>query len=123
MLYFSTNNGSIRASFSEAVLKGQPDDLGLYFPEDVSRVSRELTNGLRAMSNAQIAFEVVRPYVGGTIPDDILLNICSETVDFPFPLVRVTDRIFSLELFHGPTMAFKDVGVRFYEPLPFLFLP
>ena len=64
-------------------------------------------------SNENIAFEVIKPYVGGCIPDEKLFTICQETVNFEFPLVPITDRISALELFHGPTLAFKDVGARF----------
>ena len=64
-------------------------------------------------SNEDIAFEVIKPYVGGCIPDEKLFTICQETVNFEFPLVPITDRISALELFHGPTLAFKDVGARF----------
>ncbi len=65
------------------------------------------------MTNEQIAFDVIRPYVAGEIPDEILFEICAETVNFSFPLVEISDRISALELFHGPTLAFKDVGARF----------
>lgn len=69
--------------------------------------------GLAGRANEDIAFDVIRSYVGGCIADERLHAICAETVNFPFPLVRITDRIYSLELFHGPTLAFKDVGARF----------
>lgn len=62
------------------------------------------------MPNDQIAFEVIKPYVGDAIDERSLLNICKETVDFSFPLMEISDRISTLELFHGPTLAFKDVG-------------
>ena len=101
------------ADFREATLRGQPEDGGLYFPERIPQLGEEFLANFRTWPKERIAFEVIRPYVGGAIADDELLNICKETVDFDFPLVRVTDRIFSLELFHGPTLAFKDVGARF----------
>ena len=65
------------------------------------------------MSKEDIAFRVIKPYVGETIPEDELYRIVSETVNFDFPLVKVSDKVYSLELFHGPTLAFKDVGARF----------
>lgn len=68
---------------------------------------------LSSLTNEQIAFDVIRPYVGGEIPDETLFEICQETVNFSFPLVEISDRISTLELFHGPTLAFKDVGARF----------
>lgn len=113
MLYFSTNRNSPKVTFREAVLKGQPDDRGLYFPEKIPQLSTGFLTNLDQKSQEEIAFEVIRPYVVGSIPDDILGRICAETVNFPFPLVSVSERIYALELFHGPTLAFKDVGARF----------
>ena len=113
MHYFSTNRTSPHVSFGQAVLNGQPDDKGLYFPSEIPRLSANFLNEFRSSSNAQIAFDVIRPYIGGEIPDEDLFIICSETVNFDFPLVPITDRISTLELFHGPTLAFKDVGARF----------
>ena len=117
MQYFSTNRKSPHASFREAVLAGQPDDKGLYFPSEMPRLSDEWLKGLSSRSNEQTAFDVIRPFVAGDIPDDVLFTICSETVNFDFPLVPVTDGIYALELFHGPTLAFKDVGARFMSRL------
>ena len=101
------------AGFREAAMLGQPSDGGLYFPEQIPQLGEEFLANFREWPKERIAFDVIRPYVGGTIGDDELFNICKETVDFDFPLVRVTDRIHALELFHGPTLAFKDVGARF----------
>lgn len=113
MQYFSTNRKSPMADFREATLCGQPSDGGLYFPERIPKLSAEFTANLRDWPKERIAFEVIRPYVGDAIDEDTLLQICRETVDFDFPLVAVMDRISALELFHGPTLAFKDVGARF----------
>ena len=113
MHYFSTNRKSPHVSFREAVLNGQPDDGGLYFPSEISKLSAEFFTGFKSGLNEQIAFDVIRPYIAGEIPDDILFEICSETVNFEFPLISLSDRISTLELFHGPTLAFKDVGARF----------
>ena len=110
MQYFSTNRKSAHVSFREATLNGQPDDKGLYFPEKIPQVSWE---DLREKSKQEIAFKVIKPYVGETIDDETLLNICAETVNFDFPLVQITENISTLELFHGATLAFKDVGARF----------
>jgi threonine synthase len=104
---------SARVSFREATLNGQPDDKGLYFPEKIPVLSDDFWREFQTKSKEEIAFEVIKPFVGGTIPDETLFNICAETVNFDFPLVRVTDKIFALELFHGATLAFKDVGARF----------
>jgi len=113
MHYFSTNRLSSSVSFRDAVLGGQPADGGLYFPEMIPAISEDLASGLKDITNAKIAFRVIQPFAGGSIPDDALQQICGETVDFDFPLVKVSDQIYSLELFHGPTLAFKDVGARF----------
>lgn len=113
MHYFSTNRESAHVSFRDAVLQGQPADKGLYFPSEIPRLSPSWLTEFRSLSNQQIAFDVIRPFVGGDIGDDSLFSIAEETVNFDFPLVPVTDEISALELFHGPTLAFKDVGARF----------
>ena len=113
MQYFSTNRRSPHVTFREAALAGQPGDKGLYFPSEVPKYSTGFINDLLKRSNGEIAFDVIRPFVAGEIEDEDLFAICSETVNFDFPLVRITDAIFALELFHGPTLAFKDVGARF----------
>lgn len=113
MQYFSTNRTSPHAGFREATRRGQPDDKGLYFPERIPLLSDDFLRTFGSKSKAEIAFEVIAPYVGGEIPDDELLRICDETVNFDFPLVSLTPEIAALELFHGPTLAFKDVGARF----------
>lgn len=113
MHYFSTNRTSPHVSFGEAVVTGQPADKGLYFPSETPKLSGEFLAAFRSISNEQIAFDVIRPFVAGDIPDEELFKICAETVNFDFPLVPLTDRISTLELFHGPTLAFKDVGARF----------
>jgi threonine synthase len=113
MHYFSTNRRSPHVSFRDATLNGQPDDKGLYFPSEIPKLSAEFLAGFREKTNEDIAFEVIRPFTGGSIPDETLYEICAETVNFSFPLVEISPDISALELFHGPTMAFKDVGARF----------
>lgn len=113
MHYFSTNRVSPHVSFREAILNGQPDDRGLYFPSEIRRLDAGFLDRLAVIPNEQIAFDVIRPYVAGEIPDETLFEICRQTVNFEFPLVPITDRISTLELFHGPTLAFKDVGAGF----------
>ena len=113
MKYFSTNRKSAHVSFREATLNGQPDDKGLYFPERIPQLSEEFWHGFANKSKAQIAFEVIKPYIGEDIDDETLFAICAETVNFDFPLVQITENIAALELFHGATLAFKDVGARF----------
>jgi threonine synthase len=113
MQYFSTNNQSPKADFKEATIKGQAPDKGLYFPEKIPVLDKEFINKIDSCSNEEIAFKVIQPYIGDVIPANELQRIVSETINFDFPLVQVDENIFSLELFHGPTLAFKDVGARF----------
>lgn len=113
MLYNSLNKKSLPADFAEATIKGQAPDKGLYFPDRLPSVPSDLIEQIEKYSKEEIAFKVIEPYVGNTIPVDVLQQIVAETVAFDFPLVKVKEDIFSLELFHGPTLAFKDVGARF----------
>ncbi len=113
MQYYSLNNKSTSVSFREATIKGQAPDKGLYFPETIPQADKDLIEGIEKLSNEEIAFRVIKPYVANEIPEEELFRMVSETVNFPIPLVQVSDTIFSLELFHGPTLAFKDVGARF----------
>lgn len=113
MKYYSTNKNSPVVDFKEATIKGQAPDKGLYFPETIPQVDKELIENIEKYSNEEIAFRVIKPYVGNTIDEKRLQEIVNETVNFPIPLVKVNDKISSLELFHGPTLAFKDIGARF----------
>lgn len=113
MLYFSTNNNSPKVDFKEATIKGQAPDKGLYFPETIPVFEKNFFENLDKYSKEEIAFKVIRPYVGNVIPKNELERIVAESINFDFPLVKVEENIFSLELFHGPTLAFKDVGARF----------
>jgi threonine synthase len=113
MHYYSTNNKNLHVDFKEATIKGQPLDKGLFFPAQIPQLKDDFINNIELLSKEDIAFEVIKPYVGNTIPDVDLKKIVSQTINFDFPLVGVTDSISSLELFHGPTLAFKDVGARF----------
>lgn len=113
MKYYSTNKVASTVDFKEATIKGQAPDKGLYFPELIPEINKGFINGIQNYSNEEIAFRVIRPYVGETIPEDKLFEIVTETVNFPIPLVPVNENISSLELFHGPTLAFKDIGARF----------
>ncbi len=113
MQFYSLNKISPNVNFKDATVNGQAPDKGLYFPENIPQIKKELIANIENISNEEIAFEVIKPYVGNTISEDDLFSIVKETVDFPIPLVKVTDDIFSLELYHGPTLAFKDIGARF----------
>lgn len=113
MKYYSTNRQSSLVSFKEATINGQAPDKGLYFPEIINLLDEDFINNIDQYPNEEIAYKVISPYVGSEIPEEKLRQIVSETVNFPVPLVKVTNSILSLELFHGPTLAFKDIGARF----------
>jgi threonine synthase len=113
MHYYSTNNKSVTADFKEATIQGQAPDRGLYFPSEIPVLSKNFVEGIQHLSREDIAFKVIQPYVGDAIPENELRRIVSETIAFDFPLVPITKEISTLELFHGPTLAFKDVGARF----------
>lgn len=113
MQYYSTNKQSAVADFKEATIKGLAPDNGLYYPEKIPELSKDFIENIASLSKEEIAFTVIQPYVGNTIPEAVLRRIVAETIYFDFPLIKVTEDIFSLELFHGPTLAFKDVGARF----------
>ena len=113
MKYYSTNKQSSLVDFKEATINGQAPDKGLYFPESIPAVDKELLKNIEGYSNEEIAFKVIHPYIGDSIPGEKLVQIVTETINFPIPLVKVSEAVYSLELFHGPTMAFKDVGARF----------
>lgn len=113
MKYYSLNRIAPKVSFQEAVIQGLAPDKGLYFPESISKLSQSFFDSIENLSNEEIAFEVINQFVGNNIPEKELRQIISETLSFDFPLVKVEENVYSLELFHGPTMAFKDVGARF----------
>ena len=113
MLYRSTNNNAPKVDFKQATINGQAPDKGLYFPENIPALPDGLIENIENLSNEEIAYQVIKPYVGDCIPEAVLRNIVAETIDFEIPLVNITAGIFSLELYHGPTLAFKDIGARF----------
>jgi threonine synthase len=113
MQYYSTNNKSVTASFKEATIEGQAPDKGLYYPSQIPILSKNFIAGIESLSKEEIALKVIKPYVTDTIPPNELERIVTETIAFDFPLVPIAENISTLELFHGPTLAFKDVGARF----------
>lgn len=117
MIFYSTNNKSLKVSLRDAVLKGLADDGGLFMPERIPQLPRNFFESIRQQSPYEISLSVARVFLGEDIPEARLETIVTETLNFPIPLVKVTDTIFSLELFHGPTLAFKDVGARFMARL------
>jgi threonine synthase len=113
MKFYSLNKKAPDVDFREATVNGQAPDKGLYFPRSIPTIKKELIDSIENYSNEAIAVEVISPYTCDTIPKDELQRIVSETVNFDIPLVNINEYISSLELFHGPTLAFKDVGARF----------
>jgi len=113
MRYYSLNKQSPDVDFREATIRGQAPDKGLYFPAQLPKLHNSFIAQLEQMSKEELAYEIMRPYVGDSIDKNGLETIVAETINFPFPLVPINEKISSLELFHGPTLAFKDVGARF----------
>ena len=113
MHYYSLGKNSPNVDFRTAAITGQAPDRGLYFPSNIPKFTAAQIERFKTLDKASLAFEVMKPYVGGTIDDASLKEICAQTINFDFPLVPITENILSLELFHGPTLAFKDVGARF----------
>jgi len=117
MLYYSTNRKAPAAGLREAVTRGLAPDNGLYMPERIPALPDHFYATLRGKSLQEISFEVAFQFFGDDIPAADLKRIVEESLNFPIPLVPVKDNLFSLELFHGPTLAFKDVGARFMARL------
>lgn len=113
MNYYSLNKKSPNVSFQEAVVNGLAPDRGLYFPENITPLSKDLIENIENYTNEEIAYEAIKQFVGDEIPSEVLKQIISETLSFDFPVVPIEENVRTLELFHGPTMAFKDVGARF----------
>jgi len=113
MNYYSLNKKAPNTSFKEAVVRGLAPDKGLYFPKSITPLSKEFFDNIETLSNTEIAFETIKQFVLPEIPEAELKRIVEETLSFDFPIVMLNDNISTLELFHGPTMAFKDVGARF----------
>ena len=122
MNYFSTNKSVPPVSLMDAVIKGLAGDNGLFMPERIDEFHTSFFKGIHQMSFQEISFEVARKCFGEEIPEQILEDIVYDTLSFECPVVQVKDDIFSLELFHGPTLAFKDVGGRFMARLLAYFL-
>lgn len=113
MKYYSLNKQAPNTTFKNAVIKGLAPDKGLYFPQSITPLPKSFFENLDNLSNAEIAFEAIKQFVAPEIPVGILKTIVEETLSFDFPVVKLSENISTLELFHGPTMAFKDVGARF----------
>lgn len=117
MKYYSTNHKSSDVTLRDAVVRGLAPDRGLYMPERLNKLGREFFDGIDKMTFQKMSFEVAKAFFGDDIPADDLKKIVYDTLAFETPVVKVDDNIYSLELFHGPTLAFKDVGARFMARL------
>lgn len=117
MKYISLGSKDKTFSLKEALFKGLAPDGTLFMPERIPTLPQSFIEGFHELTLSQIAFEVLKPFVQNEVPDGVLQRIVEETFSFGIPLVKVEDKIYSLELFHGPTQAFKDVGARFLSRL------
>ena len=117
MQYYSTNGQTPEVSLQEAVVKGLAADKGLFMPKQIKRLPDSFFNNIQNLSFQEIAFEVAKAFFGEDVEEEALKQIVYDTLSFDVPLVHVNDNIYSLELFHGPTLAFKDVGGRFMSRL------
>jgi threonine synthase len=113
MKYYSTNNKQLKVGFEEAVRTGLPEDRGLFMPEEIPRLSDSFFSRLSSMSLGEIGHEILSPFIGKEISEDTLGSICNDAFSFPLRLVELNSKVYSLELYHGPTLAFKDFGARF----------
>ena len=117
MKYYSTNRQAPIADLHKAVVKGLAEDRGLYMPERINKLPQEFFDNIEKMSFQEIAYTVANAFFGEDVDPDALHDIVYDTLSFDCPVIKVKDNIYTLELFHGPTLAFKDVGARFMARL------
>ena len=117
MIYYSTNKKAPVATLEKAVVKGLAEDRGLYMPEQIRQLPNEFFDNIQDMSFQELSYRVADAFFGEDVDAESLKRIVYDTLSFDCPVERVTDNIYSLELFHGPTLAFKDVGARFMARL------
>ena len=122
MQYYSTNGKAPMATLQKAVVKGLAEDRGLYMPEHINKLPKTFFDAMPTMKFQDIAFNVAEAFFGEDVDHDALQALVCDTLQFDCPVVRVKENIYSLELFHGPTLAFKDVGARFMARLLQYFL-
>ena len=114
MRYISLNHNSQPVDFKTAVMNGLAPDKGLYFPEEVISLPKKITDNIKSIDDHELCYEVIKGYIGEDFSKDELIQIIKKTIDFKIPLNKIGDNpIYSLELFHGPTLAFKDIGAKF----------
>ena len=112
-MYLSLGNRKNIVSFKKALFTGLAPDKSLYFPIEIKKLSDDFWKNFKRMDTFSIAYEIIKKYTNNEVPKGSLFDIIKKTLDFEFPTVSVDKNIYSLELFHGPTMAFKDVGAKF----------
>ncbi|GAA4927494.1 threonine synthase [Mucilaginibacter defluvii] len=122
MELYSTNNTSTSVSFKEAVFNSMPQDKGLYMPVNIPRLSDEFISNLGELTLPEIAFGVAKNILGDTIPEAELRALIDDAINFDAPVVELEDDVYVLELFHGPSLAFKDFGARFMSRIMSYFL-
>lgn len=113
MLYYSLKNYKHKASFEEAITHGIASDKGLYFPERIPLLSKNFLQNLYKENIYDIAFQLIHPFIGDCIPENIIFSIITETLKFPFTTQNIDKNLDVLELYQGPTLAFKDIGAKF----------
>ena len=114
MKYISLNHNSQPVNFKTALINGLAPDKGLYFPEKIINLPKKIIDNIKTIDDTQLCYEVIKDYIGNDFTEDELIKIIQKTIDFKIPLKKVENSIFSLELFHGPTLAFKDIGAKFF---------
>jgi threonine synthase len=122
MKFYSTNNTESRVSFKDAVFNSMPQDKGLYMPVNIPRLDDKFINNLDSYTLPEIAFHVAQNLLGDDIPADDLKAIIDDAINFYAPIVQLEDDVYVLELFHGPSLAFKDFGARFMSRVMSYFL-
>ena len=114
MKYISLNHNSQPVNFKTAVINGLAPDKGLYFPENIINLPKKITDNIKTIDDHELCYEVIKDFIGKDFSKDELIKIIKKTIDFKLPLNKIEDHpIYSLELFHGPTLAFKDIGAKF----------
>ena len=113
MKYVSLNHNSSPTSFMKAVINGLAPDKGLYYPQDNITLTKKFIESIKDIDDIEICYEIINRYIGDDIPKSKLIDIIEKTISFKVPLNKIDNSIYSLELFHGPTLAFKDIGAKF----------
>jgi len=114
MKYISLNHNSQPVNFKTALINGLAPDKGLYFPEKIINLPKKIIDNIKTIDDTELCYEVIKDYIGNDFTEDELIKIIQNTIDFKIPLKKVENSMFSLELFHGPTLAFKDIGAKFF---------